>query len=1191
MILSDWVRDATVLEETVTERETWSGRSGGGTCKGDEAGTSRSVVGRSALRRSAHPLGSPVASRSSSNDSWRQVIFEDCEEPPIGKTSEDGANVEDGAVAAATVMEIEAGGGEVGGVRVEEVDGMSVCELKLAATKVRLVWVVVVGVGVVGREGVGDGFVVGGDDGSFIGGGSGRDDGEWTETEEAPREAHSFVGGAILGISKAGRKQQLKSRVKEELARIAAAMVEKDCDVDGDGVIDGAIDGRVHDEEAKLKGGSDKGVSGEEGCGGSASDEASTTPNDKLSSEDDSKTLSRSTKFNRVGSSIAMISSESEEDKSEGVFHAAEAETTEAGGTALLPPGSPEALLEKGEVCTSSPEALLDGRGVTSDMTDPTVAAARLVDPTFLPEEGTGGSGAGELRDDIIESDPDAEGVAEGGGVAGTDVLRISDGGGKSGEALSEVGQPAVGGEEGEQREGLVEDEDADPAGVVGSDLRSAAAGLGHESEILPRGSHNTDVDDSDKLAKAEERTGGREEGEGLYGSALVDQGKEGRVGVGADNTCKQRQRLGEEGGINGGEIPAVRERVGEGGEEKGGHEDEGVATAHVSDGSEERRGVGGERKENEEKQEEEEEVVVPSAKELAEKFLEVVRLWTPILEKAVLNNNKPYPLEPENANTKTPSPIMELLPETLIFREKARDLSVWLRVRAAGDAIPFPRSPSPPWHPSPRSPSPPPVVGVSPGRRVSVGVTGWMGRGEGANRIGAAARQGAKRMAGGGGGGGGVGAGAAARRVSLARGGGGGGGGGLGGGRRVSVGVRGKGAGRVSVGGAGGFVVTPAVAKDKRPVPRSIAPKPTIASRAATAPRPAPTTTTATSSGNALRPRSRGLSGGSTGSGRGRVSVSGGGPTLSRGAKERISKARSSRMSLSPPRGMLAGSGGGRGREAPPSSSGRRSVSCLRPSAATSAAAAAAGGGRRRGVGDGGEPLSVSANFRGAGGNAPVSSSARGLGRGWGGASGAASARRMSGMGTVYAGASAAAAGAAAARARAVAVSVGTATTGPPRTSKATNSGSAAVPIKRNPLIMHSGATPRPPRVSMSRPPRMGPADGAASATTKATPKASLKGPQKVSLNGMSKTTLGRVPPKASLQGAPPKAMLKGVPPKEASFDGGVVKGAAREPVAMGVTRRRKGSVAGTVGALKESPGEMIFGDGGDGKVGGSSG
>lgn len=105
------------------------------------------------------------------------MIFEDCEEPPIGKTSDDGANVEDGAVAAATVMEIEAGGGEVGGVRVEEVDGMSVCELKLAATKVRLVWVVVGGVGVLGREGVGDGLVVGGDDGSVSGGGSGRDGG------------------------------------------------------------------------------------------------------------------------------------------------------------------------------------------------------------------------------------------------------------------------------------------------------------------------------------------------------------------------------------------------------------------------------------------------------------------------------------------------------------------------------------------------------------------------------------------------------------------------------------------------------------------------------------------------------------------------------------------------------------------------------------------------------------------------------------------------------------------------------------------------------------------------------------------------------------------------------------------------------------------------------------------------------
>ncbi|CAM9664107.1 unnamed protein product, partial [Laminaria digitata] len=101
--------------------------------------------------------------------------------------------------------------------------------------------------------------------------------------------------------------------------------------------------------------------------------------------------------------------------------------------------------------------------------------------------------------------------------------------------------------------------------------------------------------------------------------------------------------------------------------------------------------------------------VVVPSAKELAEKFLEVVRLWTPILEKTVLHNNTNPSLPVKLQNAETPAPVMELLPETVKFRQKARTLSAWLQLKVAEDTA------------TPLPPTPPRAVGVSPGRRSSV--------------------------------------------------------------------------------------------------------------------------------------------------------------------------------------------------------------------------------------------------------------------------------------------------------------------------------------------------------------------------------------------------------------------------------------------------------------------------------------
>lgn len=109
-------------------------------------------VSQSALKHSVHPLGSPVKSRSSSNDSWRQLIFEDNKNPPVSKAGD--ADNADGnprlAVAPGESGEAKGAGvgvaGEastVGGIRVEDVEGMSVAELKLAAAEVIMVLLMV----------------------------------------------------------------------------------------------------------------------------------------------------------------------------------------------------------------------------------------------------------------------------------------------------------------------------------------------------------------------------------------------------------------------------------------------------------------------------------------------------------------------------------------------------------------------------------------------------------------------------------------------------------------------------------------------------------------------------------------------------------------------------------------------------------------------------------------------------------------------------------------------------------------------------------------------------------------------------------------------------------------------------------------------------------------------------------------
>lgn len=108
-------------------------------------------VSQSALKHSVHPLGSPVKSRSSSNDSWRQLIFEDSKNPPVSKAGD--ADDADGnprlAVALGESGEAKGGGvgaeeeaATVGGIRMEDVEGMSVAELKLAAAEVIMVLLV-----------------------------------------------------------------------------------------------------------------------------------------------------------------------------------------------------------------------------------------------------------------------------------------------------------------------------------------------------------------------------------------------------------------------------------------------------------------------------------------------------------------------------------------------------------------------------------------------------------------------------------------------------------------------------------------------------------------------------------------------------------------------------------------------------------------------------------------------------------------------------------------------------------------------------------------------------------------------------------------------------------------------------------------------------------------------------------------
>ncbi|CAM9896767.1 unnamed protein product [Ectocarpus sp. 4 AP-2014] len=71
---------------------------------------------------------------------------------------------------------------------------------------------------------------------------------------------------------------------------------------------------------------------------------------------------------------------------------------------------------------------------------------------------------------------------------------------------------------------------------------------------------------------------------------------------------------------------------------------------------------------------EEEEEVVVPTAEELTEKYLEVERLWRPIL----LNSGLAAGGGGGGGGTNTPLPNGELLLETEAFKEKARGLAAW---------------------------------------------------------------------------------------------------------------------------------------------------------------------------------------------------------------------------------------------------------------------------------------------------------------------------------------------------------------------------------------------------------------------------------------------------------------------------------------------------------------------------------
>ena len=215
--------------------------------------------------------------------------------------------------------------------------------------------------------------------------------------------------------------------------------------------------------------------------------------------------------------------------------------------------------------------------------------------------------------------------------------------------AAGPTAAPGGGGKEKEKEEGAAGEKEMSPApdldvsvddtplaGGVGSDFRSAAAGLWSASDIDPveerKGNHNDMEEGGDEMGEGV-RAGDGEDGPG---------GSEGRnKGVGGSEALGGSSYKSQQPDARGAEAAAAGRAELQGGlagEGRGDKEEKcgvgAIEAARLGDGSEGRaeeegRGAGVECKEKELQEEEEEEevvvVVVPSAKELAEKFLQVV--------------------------------------------------------------------------------------------------------------------------------------------------------------------------------------------------------------------------------------------------------------------------------------------------------------------------------------------------------------------------------------------------------------------------------------------------------------------------------------------------------------------------------------------------------------------------------------
>ncbi|CAN0075176.1 unnamed protein product, partial [Ectocarpus sp. 13 AM-2016] len=621
------------------------------------------------------PRGSPTESQASSNESWRQALF---------------------------------GGGRScsprGGV-LQEHDEMG-------------------GGPIVDDEGLG----------SHLGEGACQEE-EEEEAVESMKVKDLKAKAMELGIPTGGRKGQLKARIKHKLSAsrpsseeppsAATAAQSEMPEVGGEvaqAVVDGeasGVDGSEGSASAVVKdsdtspvavGASwDAGTGGQEGEGRSGGASPSTESGGAVADQSGAAREGRgTTPGDGPGPSLAVAGPPAEEDD---VLTSGDDDSAGA-----LPPGVAAVWPPEDGGGVLHPPAEVEGG---EEMGEPAGGAAGLqaeeggtLDQEGGDGDGRGGEGAAYAQGGVVRGQQEGivreEMVVDSlpAIVGPTPSLRESPG--NAGAMPTGPGSDA----EGESGDGITAAAAATAAaavasgstapgdcGVISADSSGgvvAYEGRAEADSSALESDDGEDVVEPEPVEDDDEMTEGFAAGEGLVQeSGGVDgAGEESGVrysevergrGAGGD---RDRQGKGEEDGGSGGE--GGDGQRGEEEEEAGcdSEEESLVSSAAAGEpvtviscqaeaeqgGAAGQSGVeegAGDSGEEEEEEEEEEEVAVPTTEELTEKYLEVERLWRPVLLNSGLAGGG-------GSGTNTPLPIEDLLLETEAFKEKARVLAAW---------------------------------------------------------------------------------------------------------------------------------------------------------------------------------------------------------------------------------------------------------------------------------------------------------------------------------------------------------------------------------------------------------------------------------------------------------------------------------------------------------------------------------